>query len=121
MTDHVVLVSVGAQDDTKEISKVLKFNRNRRLIKVKLENGSKLSLTFSEEVTDPRIHWLNMPIIHKRVLQVSKRKYTDVYERIRYVLKNEEKTQTQTLKRHKEWQVLSPIIELKDKWLVFMI
>ena len=105
----VVYVQLGLQNDEKEISRALKLYHERKLKNAELENG-RVKLTFSKPCSnDPG----------KRVLQVSKRKYSDLYSRIIHVLKNEEQPK-KFLRRHKEWQVLS-IIELTDKWLVFLV
>lgn len=104
-------IPVGCQNDEMQISKVLNEEPYRKLTSVRF-NDQKLILTFGE-------HDFRFPS-RKRVLQISKKKYSDVYERIRHIFENEVHTNSYGLKTSKTWQILT-IIELSDKWLVFMI
>ena len=112
-------IPVGCPNDQINLSKALKEEPFRKLKEVALTaDEQSVKLTFSKKVWDDSSH--NFKAFPKRVLQISKRKFDNVDERIKYILDNEQKP-ISTFRYHKDWHVLKPIIELKDKWLVFMI
>lgn len=111
-------VPIGSQNDQVGIAKALKEEPFRKLKKVKLtSDGDRLELTFTKKVWDERSN--NYQTFPKQILQVSKKKHNDVHEHIVSVLNNEQKPCSVFKKQH-GWLVLD-IIELKDKWLVFLV
>lgn len=120
--EYSVYINIGAENDEIQISRILKENRINLLRSVKLVNNYKLQLNFVKfESGNLMYDLMYAPTSHKRVLQVSQKKHLDVYEHIQNVMKKEDypKTARKYIK-HKTWRVLA-IIELPNRWLVFMV
>ena len=111
--------NIGLQNDEREISKILKEEPFRRLKEVRLtSSGDRVQIHFTKKVLNELDGGNNFCRYKKRVLQISKKKYKDVKEHIDYVLDNEPKPCSTFRKKH-DWQIFE-IINLEDKWLVFL-
>ena len=117
-----IYINVGDENDQKNISKILKENRVNLLRSVELVNNYRLKLNFVNlESEDMLYNLMYAPTSHKMVLQVSKRKHLDVYEHIKKIMEHEIYPQiARRYVKHKAWKLLA-IIELPNRWLVFMV
>lgn len=122
LKEHSVYINVGDENDEIQISRILNENRINLLRSVKLVNNYRLQLNFVKLESGNRIYDLMYaPTSPKRVLQVSKRKHFDVYQHIKRILEHEDYPQSaRKYIKHKTWRVLA-MIELPNRWLVFMV
>ena len=122
LNEFSICMNIGTENDEIMISRILKKNRVNMLRSVHLVNNYKLQLNFVEFESDNYLNDLMYaPTSPKRVLQVSKRKHSDVYEHIKNIAENEKYPQTsRKYIKHQTWKVLA-IIDMPTKWLVFMV
>ena len=120
--EYSVYINIGAENDEIQILRIFRENRINLLRSVKLVNNYKLQLNFVKFESDDYLNDLmNAPTSPKRVLQVAKKKHFDVYEHIKKIMEHEDYPQSaRKYIKHKTWRVLA-MIELPNRWLVFMV